>query len=168
MDDSVKQASPSIRHRLDSGSAARTEGAGRPMAGHDGPRADSIRALEERERSRDRERPIDNFGFDVALQYLHEGKRVARAGWNGKGQFIALAFGSRFSGPGINHGDGRACIVIQPVSGPLVPWIASQTDLLAFDWCFVREVSMLQYGNEGYAVPSGENRLGGPGATSAG
>lgn len=158
MDDQMNTRGPistggaAARHRVDSASAARPSNTERAAQGEQG---DGYNELTKATASRrDRDRPTQGFDFGVALEYLREGRRVARMGWNGRGQFLGMAFGSFFSGPAISgHQDGNACIVIQPVAGPVVPWVASQTDLLAHDWCFVREVPMLQYGTEGFAVP---------------
>lgn len=86
------------------------------------------------------------FDFGRALQLLREGVRVTRQGWNGKGQFIALMPGYP-DGVGANEVTVRAIgvapgstvvirpyLVIRAVDGSIVPWLASQTDLLAEDW----------------------------------
>jgi len=80
------------------------------------------------------------FGFDVALQLLKAGGRVARTGWNGKGMFIFLASCSPNeivgNGPGTDmlNADSQF-ICMKPAHGPLVVgWLASQTDLLSEDW----------------------------------
>jgi hypothetical protein len=41
--------------------------------------------------------PEDLFAFDTAIVALKRGHRVARAGWNGKGMFLFLVAGSRFT-----------------------------------------------------------------------
>ena len=67
-------------------------------------------------------------GFGEALAALRSGGCVTRAGWSGRGQWIALQVpddGSKMRKP---------YIYISPVDGELVPWIASQGDLLAEDW----------------------------------
>ena len=66
--------------------------------------------------------------FGEALQALKQGERVSRLGWNGKGQWIELQV------PDENSKMGKPYIYISPVDGELVPWLASQTDLLAEDW----------------------------------
>ncbi len=96
--------------------------------------------------------PYTNFG--VALQYLKQGKRVARAGWNGKGMFIFLNKGSvdsegeteslppiegvpaRFFTQGDKGTVTRLPnINMHTATGSTVTgWLASQTDLLAEDW----------------------------------
>lgn len=87
-----------------------------------------------------------SYDFARALQELKVGRRVARHGWNGKGQFLYLVPGSTFNvnrppllgiyreGTPINY---RPHIDIRCVDGSCVPWIASQSDLLAEDWFVV-------------------------------
>ena len=88
--------------------------------------------------------PTMNFG--AALQALKNGQKVAREGWNGKGMFLFLVPGSVFKvnrapllgiypeGTEINY---RPHIDMKTVDGEIVPWVASQTDVLAEDWCVV-------------------------------
>jgi len=59
---------------------------------------------------------------------MQEGARVSRVGWNGKGQWLALQTPDEHSKMGLPY------VYISPVTGQLVPWICSQTDLLATDW----------------------------------
>lgn len=71
--------------------------------------------------------------FGLALVALKRGGKVARAGWNGKGMWLALQTpdeGSKMSLP---------YIYMKTVDDKLVPWLASQTDILAEDWCQVIE-----------------------------
>ena len=84
--------------------------------------------------------------FGNAIEALKEGKRVARAGWNGKGMFLFLVPGSNFI---VNRepllsiiGEGaqityRPHIDMKDAEGKVVPWLASQTDMLAEDWQIV-------------------------------
>ena len=88
--------------------------------------------------------PTMNFGS--ALQALENGQKVAREGWNGRGMFIFLVPGSRFEvnrppllgiypeGTEINY-----CphVDMKTADGKVVPWLCSQTDMLAEDWCDV-------------------------------
>lgn len=71
---------------------------------------------------------LRQFGFEEALSLLKDGQRVARAGWNGKGMWIAI------QRPDENSMMGLPYIYMSTVSRKLVPWLASQTDLLAEDW----------------------------------
>lgn len=84
--------------------------------------------------------------FGQALEAIKEGKLVAREGWNGKGMFVFLVPGSTFNvnrapllgifpeGTEINY---RPHIDMRDAEGKIVPWLASQTDLLAEDWNIV-------------------------------
>jgi len=63
-----------------------------------------------------------------ALHVLRDGGKVTRAGWNGAGQWIALQV------PDENSKMRKPYLYISPVDGEFVPWLASQTDILATDW----------------------------------
>lgn len=81
--------------------------------------------------------------FGTALEALEAGRRVARAGWNGKGMFLYHVPGSTFvvdrppllgiypRGTEIKY---HAHIDMSTVDGQCVPWLCSQTDMLAADW----------------------------------
>lgn len=76
--------------------------------------------------------------FGDALSDLKIGLRVAREGWNGKGMWLELQMPdehSKMTLPYIylNYPVGSAAYP----SGARVPWLASQTDLLADDWVSV-------------------------------
>ena len=95
---------------------------------------DSYRAIE-------REGQALSFGDSLHMMKL--GKKVARAGWNGKGMFLFLVPGSTFKvnrppllgiypeGTEINY-----CphVDMKTADGKIVPWLCSQTDALAEDW----------------------------------
>lgn len=66
--------------------------------------------------------------FGAALNELRAGNRVARTGWNGRGQFLELQTPDEHSKMTLPY------IFITTVQGDRVPWLASQTDLLAHDW----------------------------------
>lgn len=78
-----------------------------------------------------------SFGFGEAIFALKNGFKVARKGWNGKGIFIELQTpdeNSKMTQPYIfidtsglqtDNPDAPKC---------RVPWLASQTDMLADDW----------------------------------
>lgn len=63
---------------------------------------------------------------------LKAGETVTREGWNGSGQWLAL------QKPDDHSKMGRPYIYIRTVDGSLVPWVASQTDILADDWTLPR------------------------------
>lgn len=70
-----------------------------------------------------------DFGF--AIWALRRGDAVTRHGWNGRGMWLKLQTpdaGSKMSLP---------YIYMRTVQGDLVPWLASQTDMLATDWQIV-------------------------------
>ena len=81
--------------------------------------------------------------FGEALAQLKMGDKIARSGWNGKGMFLYLVQGSQFvvnrppllgiypEGTVINY---LPHIDMRTADGSCVPWLASQTDLLADDW----------------------------------
>lgn len=83
------------------------------------------------------------FTFGTALKHLKQGYKVARSGWNGKGMFVFLVPGSVFK---VNRApllgiypegtEVTYCphIDMKTADGSVVPWLASQTDVLAEDW----------------------------------
>lgn len=81
--------------------------------------------------------------FSRALELIKQGCKVQRTGWNGHGMFVFLVPGSTFrvSRPpllGI-YSEGteikyQAHIDMKTANGSVVPWLASQSDLLAEDW----------------------------------
>jgi hypothetical protein len=79
--------------------------------------------------------------FGQALIALKLDLKVARKGWNGKGMFLFLSpslgcqMYEKYTGESIN--DLQPFIVMKAADGTLVPWIASQTDILAEDWIVV-------------------------------
>ena len=81
------------------------------------------------------------FSFSDAVRYLKRGLKVARKGWNGKGMYLFLspALGCQmykeYTGNDIN--DLQPFIVMKAADGTLVPWLASQTDVLSEDWVFI-------------------------------
>lgn len=78
---------------------------------------------------------MSTFSFGIAIDLLKKGgsNKFTRKGWNGKGMYVSLA-----------EGDGDAklpFLFLKTTDGKLVPWAASQTDLLADDW-YVSPVGM--------------------------
>ncbi len=91
--------------------------------------------------------------FGQALEALKDGKKVCRAGWNGKNMWIVLmpelklpAFSSQEQGAKVNDRTAKHIGVDTPLnSGPYIAmwtaqqtwqpgWLASQPDMLADDW----------------------------------
>lgn len=85
-------------------------------------------------------------GIGWAIKEMQNGARVSRAGWNGKGMWLAYQAGYPDGIP-INANTARATglpegtvcrflpyIMMRTADGSFVPWLASQTDILAVDW----------------------------------
>lgn len=95
-------------------------------------------------------RQTTGMNFGLAVEALKKGKRVARRGWNGKGMFLFLVPGSNFK---VNRApllgiypegteiDYCPHVDMRTADGKIVPWLASQTDVLADDWEEVQAVS---------------------------
>jgi len=89
----------------------------------------------------------EDMRFGQALDELLCGNKIARRGWNGQKQHHRWYIGSVFQ---VNrppllgiYPDGteityRPHIDMKTVDGSCVPWVASQTDILADDWYVVR------------------------------
>jgi hypothetical protein len=83
------------------------------------------------------------FSFGQALRYLKSGKKVARYGWNGKGMWLILVPAAEWHtsvGPNMScvpNAHRLPFIAMKTVDDGLVPWLASQTDVLASDWVLV-------------------------------
>lgn len=76
-------------------------------------------------------RRTNDMNFGLAIEAMKMGKRVARRGWNGKDMFL------RIQAPDKNSFMSLPYIYMRPVGGGLVPWLASQTDMLSDDWFIV-------------------------------
>lgn len=87
--------------------------------------------------------------FGMAVEAMKAGHRVTRVGWNGKGMYLYLVGPGRYppstpAGRAISerYKDGlvpyRPYIAMLTVDGDVVPWTASQTDVLAEDWTVLK------------------------------
>ena len=81
--------------------------------------------------------------FSQALEGLKNGQRMFRDGWDGNGMYVGLQT------PDANSKMGLPYLFMSVVGGKLVPWLASQTDILAKDW-------QNHDGNEGRTAPQTE------------
>lgn len=80
--------------------------------------------------------------FGQAIEALKAGKRVAREGWNGKGMWLRYfnpyhdrEFGIIEKYPAdLDSGTPLPWIGMKTADNKFVPWLASQTDMLADDW----------------------------------
>lgn len=98
---------------------------------------------------------IENQTFGQAIEALHQGKRVARSGWNGKGLFIFMQIPSEISedvipkmqsvpqfvkdefarrGGNIRYKNQLA--MVYP-DNTVYGWVASPSDVLESDWCIL-------------------------------
>lgn len=71
--------------------------------------------------------------FSLALKLIQGGSRVTREGWNGKGMWLKLQL------PDANSKMSLPYIYMRTACGNNVPWLASQTDLLANDWALYED-----------------------------
>ena len=75
--------------------------------------------------------------FGNALEVLKKGAKVSRSGWNGKGIFIELQVpdeNSKMTSPYIFIDTTGLQTNNEMAPKSRVPWLASQTDMLAEDW----------------------------------
>ncbi|NMG71839.1 DUF2829 domain-containing protein [Parazoarcus communis] len=103
-------------------------------------------------------RPTNGMTFGLAIEALKAGKKVARAGWNGKGMWLRLLdpyaphpdmLAGRCDGVRTNpyfkaadnnteaKGTMLSWIGMKTADNMFVPWLASQTDMLSEDWAVV-------------------------------
>lgn len=92
----------------------------------------------------------ENLNFGQAIEFLKQGKRIARQGWNGKGMFLFLLPAGTVPTKAIYDPALRA-VIESEVGGEtfealvsirmftsdkkiLTGWLASQTDILSEDW----------------------------------
>jgi hypothetical protein len=77
--------------------------------------------------------------FGQAINEAKAGKKVQRAGWNGKGmwvRYVDLNSDKEFRVKEIEPCEGTwlPFLAMKTAQGQIVPWLASQTDILAEDW----------------------------------
>lgn len=89
------------------------------------------------------------FDFGAALFFLRGGNRVAREGWNGKNMSVAYQKGYPQGIPcnkqtaeawGMEEGELFICrpyLQMRCADGTFQMWVASQSDILAWDWYIV-------------------------------
>lgn len=82
----------------------------------------------------------ETHGIGWAVEQMQAGKRVCRSGWNGKGMWLTLVQPEQWStsvGPGVHsitNPHRLPWVGMKTADGGFVPWLCSQTDLLATDW----------------------------------
>jgi hypothetical protein len=70
--------------------------------------------------------PANEIGW--AVHAMRSGHHVRRAGWNGKNMYLELQVPDAYSKMTLPY------VYMFTAQGDLVPWLCSQTDLLATDW----------------------------------
>lgn len=89
----------------------------------------------------------NNLDFSTALQYVEQGFRVARKGWNGKNQYIFKISCDKFTPEIVKYLEEMTDEFMRPfvhdsmgfMNGTelQVGWIATNTDILSNDWCVI-------------------------------
>ena len=94
-----------------------------------------------------------NMSFGEALVFLRAGDKVAREGWNGKGMWVSRTEGKildldkdntwtkNVRDVAVSNGgfvELLPYLSMKTADGKIqIGWLASQSDMLAFDWCVV-------------------------------
>ena len=95
---------------------------------------------------------IKEMNFGKAIEALKQGKKVTRKGWNGKKMFLyyvpeGLYPARTDAAKSIADENGKVqygpYIAMKTAQGNVVPWLASQTDMLSEDWEIVGECENL-------------------------
>lgn len=85
----------------------------------------------------------ERLSFSDAVAALKEGLRVERAGWNGKGMWLSMVNVENYSVISQLPNDGAIELLpwigMKTADNKFVPWLASQTDVLAEDWQIVEQ-----------------------------
>lgn len=88
-------------------------------------------------------RATDGMSFGLAIEAAKMGKKIARAGWNGKNQYVELASCISYKNSAgdivnVEHDAiGNKALAFVGTSGVQMGWLASQADMLADDWVIV-------------------------------
>ena len=72
-----------------------------------------------------------------AVEQMQDGERVCRSGWNGKGMYVYL-IRSWSGAERPNPSTTAPFVAMKTADDKIVPWLCSQTDLLALDWELAR------------------------------
>lgn len=84
--------------------------------------------------------------FGTAIEIVKDESKISREGWNGKGMFLYYVPAGAYTPftdneKSIVNENGLveygAYIAMKTTRGNVVPWFASQTDMLAEDWVVV-------------------------------
>lgn len=80
---------------------------------------------------------VTGLSYGAAIEALERGERVMRAGWNGKNMWVILINANEWSLEAykyFNATEQLPFIAMKTADNKIVPWLASQTDMLAKDW----------------------------------
>jgi len=84
------------------------------------------------------------FNFGQAVTDLKAGNKITRQGWNGKSMYLYLGVSALPYPPLSRERDWEegafeesTFIIMKTADNKLIPWLASQTDILAEDWVIV-------------------------------
>ena len=77
--------------------------------------------------------------FSRALEEVKQGRKIARDGWNGKGLWLELQRPDEHSKMTLPYLYINYPADAINTPGARVPWLASQTDLLADDWAVIAD-----------------------------
>ncbi len=87
---------------------------------------------------------MEHVTFGQALALIRQGSRATRSGWNGTGMYIYYVPASVYPAATdvakaefVDNVPYRAYIAMRTAAGDVVPWVASQSDLLEDDWYLV-------------------------------
>lgn len=81
--------------------------------------------------------------FGLALQYLKQGHKIQRAGWNGKGLWVYMVTDKDFAdygtplfriGSPLYNYNLQDFMVIKYTNNTLSTWVPSIGDVMAVDW----------------------------------
>jgi len=75
--------------------------------------------------------------FQYALTALKEGKRVFRSGWSGKDMYVFYVGKNEKIFDGERLLQHLPYLCMKTADNKAVPWLASQTDILADDWGYI-------------------------------
>ncbi len=89
--------------------------------------------------------------FSAALVMVKQGLKIQRQGWNGKGMYLVYQKGypdgipiNKNTSEATGIAEGTVCkfspylmMKTADAEPTFVPWLASQTDILADDWMFL-------------------------------
>jgi hypothetical protein len=75
-----------------------------------------------------------NYNFSDALMLLKDGNRLCRKNWNGKNMYIFIIKNWTYTNEINDNYENLPFIAMKTFDEKIVPWLASQTDILSNDW----------------------------------